>query len=293
MSIKFANNASTTLASGISDSDTTMTVAAGTGSEFPTITGSEYFLCTLVSSGGDIEIVKVTGVSTDTFTITRAQESTAATAFAAGSIVENRMTAGSFDTILTTVESVEGLPTPVDGEFIGDYDSGLSAYPSLSASEMRTALGSTTVGDALFIAASATAAQQAMDVEVGVDVQAYDADTAKLDTAQEWTATQNFNETELTDAGTIAWDLSANQACFIELGGDRTLDAPTNQVAGAEYQLVIKQDATGGRTLSFNSAYKFPGGTAPTVTATASAVDIMTCRSDGTNMYCTCVQDFS
>jgi len=292
MAIKFANNASTTLAVGISDSDTTMSVATGTGSLFPTITGSEYFLCTVVASNGTLEIVKVTARSTDTFTIVRAQEGTTAAAFSAGAVVENRMTAGSFNTILTTVESVEGLPTPADGEFIGDYDLVTSMYPSLTAAEMRTALGSTTVGDGVFTAATVAAAQQALDVEVGVDVQAYDAGTAKLDVAQEWTATQNFNESTLADAGTIAWNLAANQAALLTLGGNRTLDAPTNQVAGAEYQLVIKQDATGGRTLAFHTTYKFPGGAAPTITATASAVDVLTCRSDGTNMYCTIVQDF-
>lgn len=49
-----------------------------------------------------------------------------------------------------------------------------------TASGARTNLGSTTVGDALFTAASKTAAQQAMDTEVGVDVQAYDADLTAL-----------------------------------------------------------------------------------------------------------------
>lgn len=290
MSIKFANNASTTLASGIGTTDTTMTVATGTGSIFPTISGAEYFLCTIVAANGTLEIVKVTAVSGDDFTIERAQEGSTAAAFSTGATVENRMTAGSFDTILTTVESVEGFPTPVTNEFIGAYTG--TEYPSSTAAEMRTALGALTVGDNVFTAASATAAQQAMSVEVGVDVQAYDADTAKLDVAQEWTAAQNFNGSTLTDAGTIAWDLSANQAATITLGGDRTLDAPTNMQDGGEYQLIIKQDATGGRTLSFNTVYKFPAATAPTITADADATDVMTCRSDGTNMYCAVVQNF-
>ena len=38
-------------------------------------------------------------------------------------------------------------------------------------------------------------------------------------------------------------------------------------------QFFISQDSTGSRTLSFNSAYKFAGGTAPTLSTTASAVD--------------------
>lgn len=49
-----------------------------------------------------------------------------------------------------------------------------------TASAARTNLGSTAVGDAVFTAANAVAAQQAMDVEVGVDVQAYDAGLADI-----------------------------------------------------------------------------------------------------------------
>ena len=47
----------------------------------------------------------------------------------------------------------------------------------------------------------------------------------------------------------------------------------------------IIQDGTGSRTLSFNSNYKFAGGTAPTVTATASARDVFVFMSNGTNMF--------
>ena len=68
---------------------------------------------------------------------------------------------------------------------------------------------------------------------------------ANLKTAQEFTATQNFNATTLTDASTIAWDTSANQVTSVTLGGNRTFGAPTNQVDGAAYVLIIKQDGTG------------------------------------------------
>ena len=291
MSVQFANNASTTLASGITDLATSMTVATGDGALFPSISGAEYFYCTIVAANGTLEIVKCTARTGDVFTIERAQEGTTAVAFSTGATVENRMTAGSFDDIVTIVEGVEGLPSPVTDEFIGKYSG--TEYPSRTATEMRGDLGSTVIGDALFIAATASAAQQAMDTEVGVDVQAYDADTAKTDVAQEWTAAQNFNGSTLTDTASISWDLSANQAATVTLGGNRTLAAPTNMNDGGEYQLVIKQDATGGRTLAYNTVYKFPGGEAPVLTTTASAVDVMTCRSDGTNMYCVMVQDFS
>lgn len=91
--LQFANNAATTLASGITSTATSLTVAAGTGSLFPAITGSQYFYLTLIDSatGTQIEIVKVTAVSTDTFTIVRAQDGTTAKTYAAGDKAELRL----------------------------------------------------------------------------------------------------------------------------------------------------------------------------------------------------------
>jgi len=93
-----------------------------------------------------------------------------------------------------------------------------------------------------------------------------------------------FAEQTLTDGATIDWNLSTQQVAKVTLGGNRTLNAPTNQQAGAFYSLAIIQDGTGSRTLTFNSAYKFTGATAPTLTTTASAKDIIIFKSDGTNL---------
>lgn len=105
------------------------------------------------------------------------------------------------------------------------------------------------------------------------------------DQVQGWTYQQYFVETTLTDAANISWDLDTNQVAKVTLGGDRTLDNPSNMKAGAMYTLRIIQDATGSRLLSFGTAYKFPGGVVPTLTSTANAVDIITFICDGTNMY--------
>ena len=108
---------------------------------------------------------------------------------------------------------------------------------------------------------------------------------ANLKTAQEFTATQNFNATTLTDASTISWDASANQVTSVTLGGNRTLGAASNQIDGGVYVISIIQDGTGSRTLTFNSNYKFVNGTAPTLSTTASARDILVFVSNGTNMF--------
>ena len=77
----------------------------------------------------------------------------------------------------------------------------------------------------------------------------------------------------LTDGANISVDLGANQNFTVTLAGNRTLDNPTNIVVGQTGSIFIVQDATGSRTLSFDSYYDFAGGPAPTLTTAASAVD--------------------
>lgn len=108
---------------------------------------------------------------------------------------------------------------------------------------------------------------------------------ASLHNAQEYSATQNFNATTLTDGATINWDASANQVTSVTLGGNRTFAAPTNMVDGGAYVLIVVQDGTGSRTITWNSVFKWVGGTAPTLTTTASARDQFVFVSNGTNMY--------
>jgi len=120
---------------------------------------------------------------------------------------------------------------------------------------------------------------------IGTNVQAYDANTAKTDVAQEYTATQNFKATTLTDWATISRNASLNQVCKVTLWGNRTMAWPTSLVDWGTYILRIIQDGTGSRTITWNSVFKRPWGTAPTLTATANAIDLISFVSDGTNLY--------
>jgi hypothetical protein len=77
----------------------------------------------------------------------------------------------------------------------------------------------------------------------------------------------------LTDGATITPDFDANQNFTVTLGGNRTLANPSNIDAGQTGSIFVVQDATGGRTLSFGSYWKFAGGTAPTLSTGTNAVD--------------------
>ena len=77
----------------------------------------------------------------------------------------------------------------------------------------------------------------------------------------------------LTDGANISVNLNTGQNFTVTLGGNRTLDNPTNCVAGQVGSIFITQDGTGSRTLAFGSSWDFPGGTAPVLSTDAAARD--------------------
>lgn len=79
----------------------------------------------------------------------------------------------------------------------------------------------------------------------------------------------------LTDGATITPDFGVGNNFSVTLAGNRTLANPTNLVAGQSGVIFISQDATGSRTLAFGSYWDFPNQTAPTLTTTANAVDML------------------
>lgn len=115
-----------------------------------------------------------------------------------------------------------------------------------------------------------------------------------VDAAQEYTRTHNFNATSLTiSTGTVAWDLSQNQVAKLEVTTNSTMNTPTNPVDGATYMLIVTQGTGGSNTLSFSTAYKFPGGSAPSLSTGSADVDVLTFVSNGTVLYGVASQDFS
>lgn len=99
------------------------------------------------------------------------------------------------------------------------------------------------------------------------------AEVAVKNAAQTFTAAQRGEITALTDGATITPDLADSNNFSVTLGGNRTLANPTNIVAGQCGSIFITQDGTGSRTLAWGSYWDFTGGTAPTLSVTAGAVD--------------------
>lgn len=154
-----------------------------------------------------------------------------------------------------------------------------SAWVAAYVQGVASSIGFTPAGN--IAATTVQAAIEELDSEkiatsaIGSTVQAYDVDTAKTDVAQSYSKAQRGAVVALTDASSIATDLSLGNNFSVTLGGNRTLANPTNLTAGQAGIIVITQDGTGSRTLAYGSYWKFPTGTAPTLTTTASAVDVL------------------
>jgi hypothetical protein len=95
----------------------------------------------------------------------------------------------------------------------------------------------------------------------------------------------NYVETPFTANSSTAITLALTNGTvqIITLTGNATITMPT-ATSGKSFIMFLKQDATGSRTVTW-STVKWAGGTAPTITSTASRQDILSFFADGTNWY--------
>lgn len=95
----------------------------------------------------------------------------------------------------------------------------------------------------------------------------------------------NYTETAYTanTSTAITVSLSNGTVQILTLTGNCTLTMPSAG-AGKSFIIILRQDATGSRTITW-STVNWAGGTAPTITATASKQDIYSFFSDGTSWY--------
>ena len=88
-------------------------------------------------------------------------------------------------------------------------------------------------------------------------------------------------EATLTDEATVTWNALTQPVCKVTLAGNRTLSSATGGVTGQFISILVIQDGTGSRTITWNAAYEFKDDTAPTLTTTAAKGDIFVFRYNG------------
>lgn len=143
---------------------------------------------------------------------------------------------------------------------------------------------------------------KAATADIGVTIQAYDADTAKLDVIQTFTANQTvtaeFKASSYNESYTAVTSTSNATTVNCETGNtfshilteNTTFTFSNPPASGTAYTMTIEiiQDAgASGYTVTWPASVDFPAATAPTLTATASAVDVFvfTTRDGGTTWY--------
>ena len=88
-------------------------------------------------------------------------------------------------------------------------------------------------------------------------------------------------ETTLTDQSTITCDMATQSVCKVTLAGNRTVAAPSKGSTGQFCSILVIQDGTGSRTLTWNAVFEFASDSAPTLTTSASLGDLFTFRYNG------------
>jgi len=242
----FFNNFATTLALPCSDTDTTLYLQDMTGLPVP---GADTFKITLQTpQTNDIEIVDVTAIDvpSKTITVVRGREFTIAKPFLIGAWVEGRLTRGILESFEPAPHNHDGVYSPLGHDHFGVY------------------------------------------AEFGHDhagvYEPLDAETVRRNIATEFTAQQNFAAVALADGANISWDLETQQAAIVTINGARTLDNPTNMVAGGTYELGVVQ-GIGGDTLAFGSLYDFGDAGTPALSTIVGKLDILTFVCDGGRLH--------
>jgi hypothetical protein len=144
---------------------------------------------------------------------------------------------------------------------------GTPAAPTAAPGTNTTQLATTAFVEAVRVALAATILPEMTAAQ-------YRANTADklLSTDQTWAAAE---EVTLTDAATIAVDMSTFLNAKVTLAGNRVLGQPTNTKVGQCGVIRIIQDGTGTRTLTYHADWKFVGGIDPVLTTTAGATDLL------------------
>lgn len=171
MAVLVKNNAFSTLASGITNVATSITLAAGTGSRFPAAGGADYFYATLINTSNQLEVVKVTTRSTDTLTVVRAQDGTTARAYSTSDRIELRVTAALLADIRDSITPADGTVTTAKvvndnvtyakiqnvsttSRVLGRKTVGVGDVEEVTLSEFLDFVGSAAQGDILYRNAS-------------------------------------------------------------------------------------------------------------------------------------------
>jgi hypothetical protein len=238
---------------------------------------------TNISITGSINYSNATGNSTFSTTGTIPNLTAGTTTSTVGTVTN--LTAGTTNSTAANITNgtvqtlTASTATITGGTYSGAINSTLGTIATLNSTTGTIGNFTTTLtGDVTISTGSAT---------VGTRV-------AVLNTAQQYSRAHNFAATALTiTGGTVPWNLAENQVATLTVTTNSTMNTPTNPQAGSTYVMIVTQGTGGSNTLSFSTAYKFVGGSAPVLSTGSAQVDVLSFVSNGTVLYGVASQNFS
>lgn len=220
----------------------------------------------------------------------------------AGTFAEIFVDTDPYKVVLTTssgtlLETIDAIPLLAGASIVG---ADLTAIEALSGTGMLTRTASNTFALRTVTAGASVVVTNgdgvsgnptiAADVASAANFRANTADKL-LDTDGVWAAAA---EVTLTDAATIAVDMSTFINAVVTLGGNRTLGQPSNTKVGQSGVIRIVQDGTGSRTLAYHADWEFAAGAAPALSAAVAAQDLLFYQVIATNrIYASLVKGVS
>lgn len=232
---------------------------------------------TTISATDDITVANGKAIKTDTTTahtlVLKAYD-------VDGTAYKTFLTLTNGNTPSMAITAPSGGAITIDGASIGATTVGTGAFSTLTAT---TPIGAASGGTGVANNAASTIAVSGnfattftVTNTTGVTLPVSGTLTTLptvVSTANTYTAAQRGAYATLTDAATVAVDLSLANNYNLTLGGNRTLGIPTNPVAGQSGIITVRQDITGTRTLAYAWPYVFPIGTAPTLSTGKLVMD--------------------
>jgi len=198
-------------------------------------------------------------------------DGTAITALASGNAALSDVAGAIASGNAALVDSAEALASGNAALTLAVAEGGALASGNAALADAATALASGNAGIA--DAATALASGNAALTDVGGK---YDKTGGPISGTVRVQA-QSYSDVrdEGLESGTITLDFGSSNNFKMTLTGTSTLGAPTNASGGQSGSIFILQDGTGSRTLAYNAAFAFAGGTAPTLTTAASGQDAL------------------
>ena len=193
-----------------------------------------------------------------------------------GFIVNDKTTRQNSATI--TVKTASGSGTAItSGEIRQLVCDKVSVFTLTESTGVALLSASNTFTNTNTFASAVGFATSVSATEIFASAAAFNSITASVGSMGKATFTKQVAGTPvtLTDAASIALNLTTGTNFVVSLGGNRTLENPSNAAVGQTGQIYVIQDGTGSRTLAFGDAYNFPNNSTPVMSTSASSVDLL------------------